>query len=171
MAGTLQAMVTREDGDPSRAQKRLGQALVQPKETELPSAWGKGRFLQVQLGRDELQWRTWTRFLEDIVKYVESADGWSLWHSRRQLVIPIINMITVSTFIDLKKKGSVCISRIVEEVPVMYLPLHSCLDQVHPDYYLAVPGEDHYRKAADFHARIEARGCCLWNYFSRPYVP
>lgn len=110
-----------------------------------------------------MQWRAWTHFLEGLVEYVESAQDWTLWYFRRRLVIPIVNMITVHDFINMKKRGCVWVSRVVEEVPELYLPLHSLLDRAYPNYYLATPGEAHFQKAADYHSRIEVRGRYLWS--------
>ena len=169
MAGKLQAMVTAPDEAPNQNQS-LGLAVTQPMEAEIPAAWGKGRILQVGPGHDEMQWNAWIHFLEELVSYVETADEWHLWYSRRQLVIPIINMIFVLTFIDMKKKGSVWVSRVIGEVPELYLPLHSFLDGAHPHYHLATPREEHYRATADYHARIEARGRSLSSCSLSPYM-
>ncbi len=167
VAGKLQAMATAPGEIPTQSLSSAP-AVTQPIEADIPATWGKGLFLQKGVGHEEMQWEAWTHFLEELVAYVESAEAWALWYSRRRLVVPIINMITVHEFINMKEKGNVWISRVIEEVPELYLPLHSLLDRAHPDYYLAVPGEEHYRRAADLHARIEARGRCLWKHCSRP---
>lgn len=162
MPGRLQAMMPA----PGRTQNNPpsdAPAIALPIEADIPASWGRGLVIQDEVRHDEMQWRAWTHFLEELVRYVESADEWVRWYHRRRLVVPIINMITVSTFIEMKKKGSVWISRVIVEVPELYLPLHSLLDQIHLDYYLATPGEEHYRKTADYHARIEGRGRCLWS--------
>ena len=168
-AGKLQAMVISPEKSQSPSHS-LGQAVTKPIETEIPAAWGRGLFLQRDPGHDEIQWKAWTTFIEELVRYVESADEWMLWYHRRQLVIPIINMITVANFIDMKNKGYVWVSRMIGEVPELYLPLHSLLGQAHPDYYLATLGEEQYRRTADHHARIESRGRCLWNTSSPPLI-
>lgn len=162
MAGKLQAMMPAPGRTLSKPQSN-DPAVTLPIDVDIPASWGRRLSLQAELGHDEVQWRAWTHFIEELVRYVESADEWVLWYHRRQLLIPIINMITVSTFTEEKKKGCVWISRVIEEVPELYLPLHTFLDRTHPDYYLATPGEEHYRKTADFHARIEGRGRRLFN--------
>lgn len=165
MAGKLQAMVMAPDKAPNQILS-LGLAATRSVEPEIPIAWGKGLFLQAGLGHDEMQWRAWTHFLEELVRYVETAQDWNLWYFRRRLVIPIINMVTVLTFIDMKKRGCVWVSRLIEEVPELYLPLHSLSDRAHPDYYLATPGEEQFKKTADLHSRIEVRGRYLWSHTS-----
>ena len=139
-----------------------GVALTNPLQTEIPVTWGKGQYLQIGPGYDQLQWEAWSQFLEGLVVHAESADEWSMWYHRQHLVVPIVSMITVHTFIEMKKKGNVWISRVIIELPELYLPLHLFLDRAHPDYYLAVPREELYRKTADLHARIEKTGRHLW---------
>ena len=140
-----------------------GVTLPNPLQTDMPVTWGEGRYLQVGPGHDELQWEAWRNFLEDLVVHAESADEWSLWYRRQQLVVPIVSMITVLTFMEMKEKGNVWISRLIIELPELYLPLHSFLDRAHPDYYLAIPREELYRKTADLHGRIEKTGRHLWS--------
>ena len=162
MPARLQAMMPA----PGRTQNNTpsdAPASTLPTEADIPASWGRGLVIQAESQHDEMQCKAWTQFLEELVRYVEAADEWVRWYHRRRLVVPIINMITVSTFIEMKKKGFVWISRVIVEVPELYLPLHLLLDQIHPDYYLATPGEEHYRKTADYHARIEGRGRRLWS--------
>ena len=170
MAGKLQAMVPAQARTLKSSQSQE-LAVTLPIKADISGAWGKGLIEQAEPGHDEMQWRAWTNFLERIVRYVEFADEWALWHHRQQLVIPIINMITVLTFIKMKEKGHVGISRVIGEVPELYLPLHGVLDRSYPDYYLAIPGEEHYRKTADYHARIEGRGRHLWKSSTEIYYP
>ena len=139
-----------------------GVTLPNRLQTDVPVTWGKGQYLQVGPGHDDLQWEAWSQFLEDLVVHVESANEWSFWYQRQRIVVPIVSMITVLTFMEMKKKGNVWISRVIIELPELYLPLHLFLDRAHPDYYLAVPREELYRKTADLHARIEKTGRHLW---------
>lgn len=155
MRGKLQAMLTHV--------LNRGVTLPNPLQTDIPVNWGEGQYLQAGPGHDELQWEAWRKFLEELVVHAESADEWSLWYRRQQLVVPIVSMITVLTFMEMKEKGNVWISRLIIELPELYLPLHSFLDRAHPDYYLALPREELYRKTADLHARIEKTGCHLWS--------
>ena len=140
-----------------------GVTLPNRLQTDIPVTWGKGQCLQVGPGHDDLQWEAWRQFLEDLVVHVESANEWSLWYHRQQLVVPIVSMITVLNFMEMKNKGNVWISRVIIELPDLYLPLHPFLDRAYPDYHLAVPREELYRKTADLHARIEKRGHYLWS--------
>ena len=140
-----------------------GVTLPNPLQTDIPVTWGKGQYLQAEPGYDDLQWEAWRRFLEELVVHVESANEWSLWYHQQQLVVPIVSMITVFTFMEMKNKGNVWISRVIIELPELYLPLSPFLDRAYPDYVLAVPREELYRKTADLHARIEKKGHCLWS--------
>ena len=140
-----------------------GVTLPNRLQTDIPVTWGKGQYLQAEPGHDDLQWEAWRQFLEELVVHVESANEWSLWYHRQQLVAPIVSMISVPAFMEMKNKGNVWISRVIIELPELYLPLHPFLDRVYPDYPLAVPREELYRKTADLHARIEKRGHCLWS--------
>ena len=162
MPGKLQAMMP-ASGRTQKNPPSDAPAIALPTEADIPAAWGKGLVIQAESRHDELQWKAWTQFLEELVRYVESADEWVRWYHRRRLVVPIINMITVQNFIEKKKKGYVWISRVIGEVPELYLPLHGLLDRTYPDYYQATPGEDHYRRTADYHARIEGTGFRLWS--------
>ena len=155
MRGKLQAMLTHV--------LNRGVTLPNPLQTDIPVNWGEGQYLQAGPEHDELQWEAWRNFLEELVVHAESADEWSLWYRRQQLVVPIVSMITVLTFMEMKEKGNVWISRLIIELPELYLPLHSFLDRAHPDYHLAIPREELYRKTADLHARIEKKGRHLWS--------
>lgn len=162
MASNLQAMI-RSPGSSQNNTLSNAPPIPPPTEADIPSGWGRGRRMQADSGDDEMQWSAWTHFLEELVGYVESADEWVRWYHRRRLVLPIINLLTVIDFIEMKKKGYVWISRVVGEVPELYLPLHPLLNRTYPEYYQATTSEEHYRRTADFHARIEAKGRRLWS--------
>lgn len=161
MAPKLQAMILSPDSTQNNP-PNSAPTITPPTEADIPAAWGRGRNIPTESGHDETQWMAWTHFLEELVKYVESADEWVRWYHRRRLVVPIINLLTVHDFIEMKRKGYVWISRVIGELPELYLPLHELLDRTHPDYYQATPGEEHYRKTAEYHARIEGKGRRLW---------